>query len=532
MSLVQAFPKEVPPATRAAVDPILPADSVCRLLGERADELFDEEALAEMYHKLGRGALNPVMMSIVVILQHLCKVPDRQAAENAVMRLDWLFALRQEIGWEGFDFSSLCNFRKRLFAHGAERLIFDQLLQYLIDKGYVKSKRQRTDSTHILGAVERLSRLELVWETLRLALTALLNADAKWVMEHLPKAFFEAYIERRSEFQLGKERVEQAMREAGQDGFWLLGQIERQGSAEMQELEAIQRLREVLEQQFEIVESEDGGGVETKPKVTVDGDAIASPHDPDARYGRKGDKNWLGAKAQVTETVDGDFPVIVDTDVRSANEIDAHALPDIQDRLEERGLKPKQQYVDGGYCNGKTLEGSERNGIDLRGRIGNASRKPPGFRLQDFDIDIGRRWARCPAGKIAVLFNPSSQSDVLFHVRFGKQCLECPFMGRCTKDKRGRHLELSVNHERLSRRRIEQAGAPFKREMYARARIESTICELARGHGLRQSRYRGRRKLQLQTSSTAAAVNLKRLARHLAGGFYFLQLPTLANGYV
>ncbi|MCY4539538.1 MAG: transposase, partial [Chloroflexi bacterium] len=107
-----------------------------------------------------------------------------------------------------------------------------------------------------------------------------------------------------------------------------------------------------------------------------------------------------------------------------------------------------------------------------------------------------------------------------FHVRFGKQCQNCYFKRLCTSEKRGRSLEISPYHQQLTQRRREQAGGAFVQEMHARARIESTICELARKHGLRQSRYRGQHKVQLQAVFTAAAVNLKRLARHLAEGVY------------
>ena len=57
---------------------------------------------------------------------------------------------------------------------------------------------------------------------------------------------------------------------------------------------------------------------------------------------------------------------------------------------------------------------------------------------------------------------------------------------------------------------------PVVEEMYARSRIESTICELMRKYGLRQSRYRGRQKIELQAAFTAIAINLKRFARHLS----------------
>ena len=519
MSLIQSFPKEIPATTREQVEPILPADSVCRLLGEKGGEILDEGILAGMYSHTGRGGINPVLLSFVLVLQFLENLPDRQAADMARLRMDWKYALRQELTWIGFDYSSLCNFRKRLYAHGREYALFEQVLRYLAESGYLKSKRQRTDATHVLGAVERLSRLELVWETLRLALGALINADAKWVVKQLPTTFVEVYSQKRGDYRLSKGQAERAMRDAGRDGFWLLSQIEQHGEAQWQELAEITLLRQVLEQQFEQGDEESGSGPKVKANTDAKGDVITSPHDPSVRYSRKGKHiQWLGHKAQVTETVDGALPIITDIGIHSAIEHDGLALPEIQERLEQRGLLPEKQYVDGAYCNGKTLLDSAQKGLDLRGFIGNNSRKPPGFRLEDFLIDLEKRRAICPAGKLATVFNPSSQPDVDFHVRFGKQCHNCHFQPLCTTEQRGRSLEISPYHQQLTRRRREQASAGFVKEMYARARIESTICELARKHGLRQSRYRGQHKLQLQAAFTAAAVNLKRLASHLAQG--------------
>ena len=177
MSLKQPFPGEIPTITREVVDALLPADSVCRLLGDKAEEIFDESALARMYHQTGRGGINPVLLCFVLILQFLEKLPDREAAEMARMRMDWKYALRQALNWKGFDYLSLSNFRKRLYANDQEYVMFEQVLKYLQEMGFLKSKRQRTDATHVLGAVERISRLELVWETLRLALGALINAN-------------------------------------------------------------------------------------------------------------------------------------------------------------------------------------------------------------------------------------------------------------------------------------------------------------------------------------------------------------------
>ncbi len=516
MSLKQAFPKEIPARTRDAVEAMLPADSVCRLLGEKAEEIIDESALAAMYHQTGRGGINPVLLCFVLVLQFMDKLPDRRTAEMVKVRMDWKYALRQELNWPGFDYSSLCNFRKRLYAHGQEYLMFEQVLAYLSRSGYVKSKRQRTDATHVLAAVERLSRLELVWETLRLALDALINADAKWVCQVLPVSFVKFNSQKRSEFRLSPAQTKEALLAAGQDGFWLLSQIAQHGQAAWQDLPEIITLSQVLSQQFDQGDEDGESGLKAKANIDAKGDVITSPHEPSVRYSRKGKETaWLGYKAQVTETVDGAFPVITDIGIHSANEADGKALEEILKRLAQRGLLPEKQYVDQAYCNGKTLQDSEQKGLDLRGFIGSNSRKPVGFRLQDFDVDVERRQARCPAGKKATVFNPSSQHDVAWNVRFGKQCQRCPFNSLCTTEKRGRSLEISPYHQQLTKRRREQTSAGFVKEMHARARIESTIGELTRRHGLRQNRYRGQKKATLQAAFTATAVNLKRLARYL-----------------
>jgi transposase len=114
----------------------------------------------------------------VTIFQFVEKLPDRAAAQMAVMRLDWKYALRQSLDWTGFHYSDLCNFRKRLLEHEGERSVFERVVTYLREKGYVQAGgKQRTDITHILGAVRDLSTVELVRETLHVTVCALISTD-------------------------------------------------------------------------------------------------------------------------------------------------------------------------------------------------------------------------------------------------------------------------------------------------------------------------------------------------------------------
>lgn len=90
-----------------------------------------------------------------------------------------------------------------------------------------KYGRQRTDSTHVLGAVERLTRLEMVWETLRTIIAALERQVSTWYTQVIPAAFAETYGKRRSEWKVSAEETAKELQQAGRDGFWLLAQLDQ-----------------------------------------------------------------------------------------------------------------------------------------------------------------------------------------------------------------------------------------------------------------------------------------------------------------
>lgn len=533
MSLKDQFPSEIPEDTRQLVERLVSEDSVYRLLGQKADEILSDADFVEMYDEEGRPAINPVLLSLVVVFQFLEKLPDRQAADMAVMRLDWKYALRQQLDWQGFHYSDLCNFRKRLGAKGQERLVFERVVVYLREQGYLKSGgKQRTDSSRIIANVMRLSRLELIWETLRLTMSALISSDVPWTLRYIPSSFTDTHARRRSDFRLNKEEVKAALEKAGQEGYWLLEQLRLYGTETLQSLTEVEQLRRVLDEQYDCDEQ---GQVTKLPAKDCSGDVLTTPHDPDVRYGNKGGQDWVGYTLQVTETVSEDEALrfITDIEVTSTRQQDNEALRPIQQRLENCELLPEQQYVDQGYMSGANLQSSLDMGIDLRGLIrkGNVS-KAEGFRLSDFEIDIDRRRAICPAGKRSVKWaraKPGVKNLIAYHVSFGKQCQTCAFFCKdlCTDKPTGRKLGISAHHHLIQARRQEAQTEGFRQEMHHRAGIEACISELVRSHGARRSRYRGLVRNRLQASFIAVATNLKRLARaslsRLAFKFWVLQ---------
>ncbi len=515
MSLQWQLSRTVPADTAALGQQIFKPNNIHRQIGDRFDQLFPFEALfAPLYDPHGRGAISPLLLALVTVFQMLEKVPDRTAAEYVVTRLDWKYALHLPLAYAGFHFTDLSAFRARLLEHHQERLIFDQLLTRLKDIGVIKAQgKTRTDSTHVLGVVERLSQLELVLESLRLALLAVMYADPEWVSQQLPASFIAAHEQRQSEFGLSQTQVKERLVRAGQQAFEFLAHLDRSAPVELRHLPEVETLRTVLDQQFP-----GGPGAPPAVKRPSGKDILESPHEPAVRRGTKRSHSWIGYKAQVSETCEEDQPhLVVDLDPTGALDNDSPQLAPIQERLQAQGLTPSEQYVDQGYMSGKDLFESARAGTTLMGVPLEDTQGPDGFRQADFTIDEEQHTATCPAGQTSRVWSEKEiagapQPEV--QIRFAAApCQACAGFGTCTTSPQGRSLSLHPYRQALAARRAEAKTEAFQEQMHRRAGIEATLSELVRAHGMRQARYRGLAKLRLQLAFTAVAVNLKRLAR-------------------
>lgn len=140
-------------------------------IGDNIGTLFADTDFAMLYDAEGKPALEPHLLALVLVFQFMEDLSDREAADAVRARIDWKYALHLPLEDEGFDHSVLCDFRQRLLDHDAGQQMFTCVLQRLEDLGLLRrGGQQRTDSTHVLMASQRLSRLELVRETMRLAL--------------------------------------------------------------------------------------------------------------------------------------------------------------------------------------------------------------------------------------------------------------------------------------------------------------------------------------------------------------------------
>ncbi len=164
------------------------------------------------------------------------------------------------------------------------------------DRGLLKpGGRQRSDSTHVLGAARTLNRLECVTETLRHALNELATLAPHWLMAHTTSEWVERYALRAGEYRLPKGDAKRLVwaEQVGRDGMSLLNALYSASTPpSLRDLAAVQILRQVWIQNF--VFTGEKLHWRDNDNTPPTGKYIGSPYDTDARYGNKGSVTWTG----------------------------------------------------------------------------------------------------------------------------------------------------------------------------------------------------------------------------------------------
>jgi hypothetical protein len=220
---------------------------------------------------------------------------------------------------------------------------------------------------------------------------------------------------------------------------------------------------------------------------------LASPYDPDARYGIKRQTGWTGYKVHLTETCDTDSPhVITHVATTDATVGDSDLTATIHDELAEPRLLPTEHAVDSGYT-GATLvvRARDQHHIELLGPLSTStspqSSSGNGFDQSDFLIDWDNQQVTCPQGKISSAWNiETSRGLPLNRVTFRQRdCGPCPARPHCTTAKaKPRKLTLRPRdqHEVLQHARRQQRTDEWKQRYNIRAGVESTISQTPPRH--------------------------------------------------
>jgi len=248
-----------------------------------------------------------------------------------------------------------------------------------------------------------------------------------------------------------------------------------------------------------------------------------SKTDPEATMATSSHRWHLEPCFKQHTVVDNKGGVILDVAVTTGEASEGNELLAQLDRVEEQtGKKVQAVTADAGYGRAKNYAALEERKVDAvvvpQREAGAASKLP----LRRFKYDSRHQIVRCPAGKI--LYRQGEQPTErgwIYRAR-ACDCRQCPLKQRCVpKSSDVRTVLIVDGYEALLRaRRARNRGWDEDwKELYRRHQwcAEGRNGEAKMQHGLARAVRRGRWNVAIQSYLTAAVINLKRLAKALAG---------------
>ncbi len=512
-------------------------ESIYGVLHRECHHLFSDEMFADLFTDIGRRSVPPMIVAVVMVLQRIEGLSDREAVDRFAFDARWKYAAGGlDFDYPGFVHTVLVDMRARLARSDRPDRIFQATLDAAKAAGLV-GRRRVLDSTLLYDAVATMDTVTLVRSAIRGLLKA---ADTDLEIE------LRARLRRDDDYTAaGKPACawDDPDARAGlvdalaRDAMALLAVLDGRDLPDgMSQAAAL--LATVAGQDLD---TDDEGVFRIARKVARD--RVISTVDPEARHGHKSSaRGFDGYKGHIG--VDPDSEIVTATTVTPGNSGDAEAAEDLladmlppapsetgagveggqtegddspasgdaDDGEHDEGEAALAVYGDAAYGAGQLLARLENGGVDIKTKVQPPVAPGGRFTKDEFTVDLGGGTVTCPNGVTAAL-QPTKHKRHAAVARFGAACTSCPLASQCTSSPAGRTVAISRYEAQLARARAAQADPAWQADYKAtRPKVERKIGHLMRRrHGGRRARVRGRSRVAADFSLLAAAINVARL---------------------
>jgi len=252
MPSIQPVPTETQRVARAA----FPRGSLCMQLRDVLEVVAAEPAFAALFARRGQPAEASWRLVLVMVLQFVEGLSDRQAADAIHSRIDWKYALGLELADPGIHAALLTRFKQELTSNSAEQRFLDTVLTaYRLRNPLNTTRSRRPDRRRLEAESRAVNRLEHIADTLRQALRAVSVAAPGWLDPRMPLDWHIRYgpLARAALPPHGRVARRIFVQVVGADGQYLLDTLARfDAPPELVELEVIQHLRHVWSTEFAV----------------------------------------------------------------------------------------------------------------------------------------------------------------------------------------------------------------------------------------------------------------------------------------
>lgn len=544
-------------------------NSIWAVLHRECHRLFPDEMFADLFSERGRHSVPPSIVAVVMVLQRLFGLSDREAVSAFEFDARWKYAAGGlDLDYGSFAHTVLVDMRARLDASQRPKRIFEVTVEAAGAAGLVGAKRV-LDSTPLYDAVATMDTITLIRSAIRALLKVAgpaLESELRSVMTsgddyassskpHIDWDDTEAraaLIDSRASdaygclLHLDGEVLDDDVADAAVLVATVVGQDldESGGRFFIARGVAKDRVISTVDPTARHGHKTSAHGFDgykghaaadpdseiiTKTKVTPGnaGDASVAEEliDDLLADARKNDDSTgddstgddsTGVEGPGGDSTAGDGPSVeVPADVYDDIVVEAEAAgtADAADTAGSADEEPKTQrtvYGDAAYGTGAFQSLLEGAGIVSGCKTQPAAAPGGRFSKDRFAIDLAAGTVTCPNG-VVVTIRPNGDGGGT--ASFAAECAACPLRAECTNSANGRTISLGPHEAALARARACQTDPAWKADYRAtRPKVERKLGHLMRRtHGGRRARVRSTRKVDADFSLLAAAVNLARL---------------------
>ena len=141
--------------------------SIYRLLHDDCHRLFPDVAFADLFTDIGRASVPPRVVAVVMVLQRVDGLSDRDAVDRFTFDLRWKYAAGGlDVEYRNFVHTVLVDMRARLRASADPDRIFTIALEMAKSAGLV-GRRRVLDSTALYDAVATQDTVTMIRSAIR-----------------------------------------------------------------------------------------------------------------------------------------------------------------------------------------------------------------------------------------------------------------------------------------------------------------------------------------------------------------------------
>ena len=502
------YDPELTPFDFQVFESFVPADHYLRKLKDAIDFALLRPLVADCYSPdQGRGAIDPVFLFKLSLLQFHYDLSDEQVIRQVQVNLAFRFSLDFPAQTRLPEPSLLSQFRTRL---GADRFAkaFQEVLRQARAKGLVKDRLRLKDATHLIANVFVPSAIRLVAQTREQLLAAAESFAPDEVAAHRQAALDirQTTLDLKDDVRL-LARVEQLRALVVWGKAW---QERLDVGAPPISIEAYEAFDSSLAIARKVL-----GDREPKAK-----DKIISLTDTDVRRNKHGEF-YDGYLLDVMMDADSDLICGIDVLPSNADEA-ANAKNLIESEEAAHGNNIESLSIDAIGFNGAVLKAlsDDAEGPQLEVFVPpkeQPPRHPELFQSEDFKLNQAGNEVTCPNGeRTRTRSRDDRNHGWVYHFKTS-QCRTCPLRDKCIEPQTRTPRKAYKNdfQSQYNAAKERATTEEYKQVRQQHPGIERKLNELVRWHEGRHVRYRSLVRVKVQYLLLGIVVNCKRIVRLL-----------------